>query len=71
MSQDFSKGMQAYHFLSVHLKFEVKIPIDGTKPPSKNPDDLTSANNKVSKSVDIGVSEPNMFLLSALPRRVN
>ena len=39
---DFSKCMLAYHFLSVHSKFEVEIPMDGNKPPSKNPNSLDS-----------------------------
>jgi hypothetical protein len=31
--RDFSKCMKAYHFLSVHPKFEVKIPMNGNNPP--------------------------------------
>ncbi len=30
---DFSKLMKAYLFLSVHPKFDIKITIDGSKPP--------------------------------------
>jgi len=44
--QDFSKCMKAYHFLSVHPKFEIKITIYGSKPQSKNPNALVSANIK-------------------------
>ncbi len=31
------KCMKAYHFLSVHPEFEVKILTDGNKPPCMNP----------------------------------
>ncbi len=37
---DFSKLMKAYLFLSVHPKFEVQIPNDMKKPPSKHPNSL-------------------------------
>ena len=39
---DFSKLMKAYLFLSVHPKFDIKITIDGSKPPSKNPTSMAS-----------------------------
>ena len=61
--RDFSKCMKAYHFLSVHPKFEVKIPMDGTKPPSKNPNALASE-----EMLDSGISDkPNMSFVIPLP----
>jgi hypothetical protein len=41
--RDFSKCMKAYHFLSVHPKFEVEIPTDGSRLPSRSPINLIAS----------------------------
>ena len=62
---DFVKCMKAYYFISVHPKFEVKIPIDGTKPPSKYPNALASE-----ELLDSGISgKPNMSFVIRPPKK--
>jgi hypothetical protein len=65
--RDFAKCMKAYHFLSVHPKFEVEIPADGTKPPSKNPNALASEELLGSGTSD----EPNMSFVNRPPKKVD
>ena len=63
--RDFAKCLKAYLFLSVHPKFEVEIPVDGTKPPSKNPNALASE-----ELLDSGISdEPNMSFVIRPPKK--
>ena len=62
---DFAKCMKAYHFLSVHPKFEVEIPVDGTKPRSKYPNALASE-----ELLDSGISDtPNMSFVNRPPKK--
>ena len=51
--------MKAYLFLSVHPKFEVKIPIDRSEPTSKNSYSLANEEFRNGEICD----EPNMSLL--------
>jgi hypothetical protein len=41
--EEFSMCMKAYNFLSSHPKFEVKIPTNGSRLPSKNPSNLIAS----------------------------
>ena len=40
----FHKLMKAYHILSEHPKYEVKFPVDGSKPPSMHPNSIRKNN---------------------------
>ena len=48
---------EAFHFLSVHPKFEVEIPINRSKLPSKNPHSLIASCNEVLVSDDVVTTE--------------
>ena len=63
--------MLAYHFLSVHPKFEVKIPMDGNKPPFKNANSLIAQDSDDPVPVDNGVTPSNQSFLLILSRRYN
>ena len=64
----FLKCMKAYHFFLVHPKFEVKIPIDGSKPQSKKPHALVSADDK---DEDFFAMAASVSLLCTLQKRVD
>ncbi len=57
--------MKVYHFLLVHSKFEVKIPIDGSKPPPKNPNSLASEEFVNGEICD----DPNLSLVNCPPKK--
>ena len=59
MPRDYSKCMKAYQVLSVHPKFAVEIPTDGTRPLSKNPITLMARDRKSTEPGDIGDTESN------------
>ena len=63
--RDFMKCMKAYHFLAVHPKFEVEIPINGTDSQSKYPNALASE-----KLLDNGNSDkPDMSFVICPPKK--
>jgi hypothetical protein len=62
--RDFSKCMQAYHFLSVHPRFEVEIPMDGNKPTPKNPNSLIARDSADPVPVDNGVTASNQSFVA-------
>jgi hypothetical protein len=65
MPWDFSKYMKGYyHTHSVHPKFEMEIPIDGSKLPSKNPNMLVSENKNDLDFVNTDVSASFVACLS-------
>ena len=55
---------------SVHPKFEVEIPIDGSKPLSKNPNTLISANNDYNFD-EMGVSNESSMSFVTFPAKKN